>query len=864
MTPVASRSVAGRSGQRYGVAFVEVPFAPPRRRLPWVRAGCRWVLRTRSSVVTGAAGRHRLGDHGRPGQASGGTFHLLDLTRRPTPTTPTHTFRADKNALRATIATRLKESGQSRDLTPSTGRSRASNASGRPPRLIEVVDAGGTAYYYSVDLTTIRPRSPRFSAPGARAVRPDRCPPARGGWPRMTSRRRRAAQNTTSPTSRPQAGSTRLAQRQAIRGRRGRRLLLGRRTFRQPGPQTDYRRRTITAFCKVIQSCWTSADPWHRDGLDVLGGIGMATGFIQDHGDGRSRCSCRTQAWPEFVVSWSPRHTRRGIVAGVPGAMAAAEYHETGGLAADRSAPTADDRRRQRERPYRHHVDDDLHPAQQAFLHDHRIDGGPVLPARHGVLRRGRLPHRAARISRGCCRGCRLRRAGQVLPRRAADALTISAVVSLAPEGADLARCTLTASRQLPGQATLTTTTHFTGDGPLTDAEPEAQADVTADAPEGAADQGLAARSTSTARPIRVVEQAWATATARPPDEQRPADNHVLATPCSSPYRGWSSCPSRPPLWEAGTAVASLCRCAGTHQRPARPGECRGPVVRQGDSRDGGFDVVVTDGSGSVIPPDGYQTVQTARGPERRRRRGPRQDLRLTSRPPPCTPPHTDRRTPNEGHYHRGIDNPAGDHRPWRARGPVPRRDRHSRPRPAVRHRRSSSTRWPATPWYAREADEALFVPAGTDAGVVAALRDAGATALVCGDSTAYGPVVDLVAAAEQAGSTSWAPGPPRSPVSPDPAALAAVQDRRITVDPGASNYRDFGVDTLTDVHGTTWSLGVRGSPCGPGITSCSPNTRGRSLPRSRRAWKRPPGASSVRRERVAPSPSPSPSPTTR
>ncbi|MFN8096776.1 MAG: carboxyl transferase domain-containing protein [Dermatophilaceae bacterium] len=117
-----------------------------------------------------------------------------------------------------------------------------------------------------------------------------------------------------------------------------------------------------------------------------------------------------------------------------------------------------------------------------------------------------------------------------------------------------------------------------------------------------------------------------------------------------------------------------------------------------------------------------------------------------------------------------------------------------------------------ATPWYAREADEALFVPAGTDAeGVVAALRDAGATALVCGDSTAYGPVVDLVAAAEQGGLHVVGAGSAALARLTDPAALAAVgSEAGVTVDPGASNYRDFEVDTLTDVHGTTWSLGVR------------------------------------------------------
>ncbi len=117
-----------------------------------------------------------------------------------------------------------------------------------------------------------------------------------------------------------------------------------------------------------------------------------------------------------------------------------------------------------------------------------------------------------------------------------------------------------------------------------------------------------------------------------------------------------------------------------------------------------------------------------------------------------------------------------------------------------------------STPWYAREADEALFVPAGTGAdGVVAALRDAGVTALVCGDPSAYGPVVDLVAAAEQGGIHVVGSGAEALARLGDPAALATVgAEAGVTVDPGASNYREFEVDTLTDDHGTTWALGVR------------------------------------------------------
>ena len=110
------------------------------------------------------------------------------------------------------------------------------------------------------------------------------------------------------------------------------------------------------------------------------------------------------------------------------------------------------------------------------------------------------------------------------------------------------------------------------------------------------------------------MEQAWRDgdgATARMssdlPDNHVPADAPLLTAPrlveLSFQTAG---------LWEAGTAGRlALPMRVGRTSVLRDPASVEGPLFAKATPRDGGFDVVVTDGSGSVIVVlDGYQTVQ--------------------------------------------------------------------------------------------------------------------------------------------------------------------------------------------------------------------------------------------------------------
>ena len=106
-------------------------------------------------VVTGAAGSIVSAITADLAEASGGTFHLLDLT--PTPDRDDAdlvAFGEDRNGLKATIAKRMKAAGE--HATPvaierELSRIERLNAALTAVQAVEA--AGGTAHYHSVDLT---------------------------------------------------------------------------------------------------------------------------------------------------------------------------------------------------------------------------------------------------------------------------------------------------------------------------------------------------------------------------------------------------------------------------------------------------------------------------------------------------------------------------------------------------------------------------------------------------------------------------------------------------------------------------------------------------------------------------------------
>ncbi|MEM9746736.1 MAG: SDR family NAD(P)-dependent oxidoreductase, partial [Actinomycetota bacterium] len=143
--------------RRLGVAFVEVPFP--------TRAGGEGDGDDSTEpgplgpdavvVVTGAAGSIVSAITADLAEASGGTFHLLDLTPEPDRHDPDlEAFRGDRNGLKVTIAERMKAAGD--HPTPvkiEKELSRYERLDAALAAIQAVETAGGTARYHSVDLT---------------------------------------------------------------------------------------------------------------------------------------------------------------------------------------------------------------------------------------------------------------------------------------------------------------------------------------------------------------------------------------------------------------------------------------------------------------------------------------------------------------------------------------------------------------------------------------------------------------------------------------------------------------------------------------------------------------------------------------
>ncbi len=141
--------------RRFGVAFVEAPF-PQRSDDGQPVSGSGMTLDHDSVVVvTGAAGSIVSAITADLAAASGGTFHLLDLTPSPDPADPDlEAFRGDRDGLKVTIAERMKAAGE--HPTPVTierelARFERLNAALTAIQSVEA--AGGTVHYHSVDLT---------------------------------------------------------------------------------------------------------------------------------------------------------------------------------------------------------------------------------------------------------------------------------------------------------------------------------------------------------------------------------------------------------------------------------------------------------------------------------------------------------------------------------------------------------------------------------------------------------------------------------------------------------------------------------------------------------------------------------------
>jgi hypothetical protein len=263
-------------------------------------------------------------------------------------------------------------------------------------------------------------------------------------------------------------------------------------------------------------------------------------------------------------------------------------------------------------------VETTLDPSIQPFLHDHQIDGTPVLP---GVM----AVEAFAEAARSILPGWYIEAVEQVnfqspLKFYRHEPRTVTSEVVIHPQGDKLvADCRLTGSRKLPNHAESQVTTHFTGRVRLTKQCPEA---ATARAP------GVPAGSTLEAADIyrvyfhgpsyRVLERAW-------PDGNRmlgqmaaglPSDQEPFGQPLLMAPRLIELCFQTAGLWELGVRGR-----AGLPEHIDQVLVCRAPELAAGPlyavvtPDHGSFDADVVDSAGNVyVRLRGYHTVALFNG----------------------------------------------------------------------------------------------------------------------------------------------------------------------------------------------------------------------------------------------------------
>ncbi len=457
--------------RRFGVAFIEAPL-PARHDTEASAAGGMDLGAESVFLVTGAAGSIVSAITADLAAASGGTFHLLDLT--PTPDRDDldlAAFRTDKNSLKATIAERMKAAGE--HATPvviERELSRIERLNAALTAIQSVEAAGGTAHYHSVDLTDadavrsviddVRERSGRIDvllhAAGLEISRnlPEKEPREydlvfdvkSDGWFNVFH----AARDL------PIAATVVFS---SVAGR-----------FGNQG-QTDYSAAN-DLLCKITSNMRRSRPETRALAFDwtAWGGIGMATrGSIPKI----MEMAGVQMLPPEAGVAWIRREltggdrTRRGDRGRHP-------RHDgrrvpRPGAASTRSSwcqPTAPTGRWWATATMSVHdgviAEVTLDPATQPFLFDHRIDGTPVLPGVMGMEAFAEVARLAASDADVLAVEDVMFAAPLKFYRDEPRTLTISAVVQ--PDGDGLvAQCTLSAERMLPGSDAPQRSVHFTG-----------------------------------------------------------------------------------------------------------------------------------------------------------------------------------------------------------------------------------------------------------------------------------------------------------------------------------------------------------------------------------------------------------------
>ena len=474
-------------------------------------------------VITGAAGGIVSAITADLAAASGGTFYLLDLVPTPDANNPDlKRFVSDKEGLKRDLIARIQSRGER--ATPALVEKELAaleRAQAAQKAIDTVCEAGGTAYYFSVNLTDadgvanvinqVRERSGRIDvllhAAGMERSHflPDKEPREfdlvfdvkSHGWFNLL----RAIGDM--PLGATVAFSS-------IAGRFGN------------GGQTDYSSAN-DLLCKITSNFRTTRPATRGIAIDwtAWGGIGMATrGSIPK----MMELAGIDMLPPEAGV---PLIRRELIAGGTRGEIVVAqrlgimlnEFDADGGIDTI-TAQASGENRFQAQGPMLGKIagmglhtglmiETMLDPKIQPFLHDHKIDGTAVLP---GVMGIEAFAEAASSILPGWHVDA-IERVNFLAPfkfyRNKPRAVTITAVFY--PQGdAVLADCRLIGSRQLPKQAEPEVTTHFTARVRLTRNPLEATTTPALKGPAGAVVEASDVYRVYFHGPAyRVVERAW-------------------------------------------------------------------------------------------------------------------------------------------------------------------------------------------------------------------------------------------------------------------------------------------------------------------------------------------------------------------
>ncbi|NNC93515.1 MAG: SDR family NAD(P)-dependent oxidoreductase, partial [Acidimicrobiia bacterium] len=572
-------------------------------------------------VITGAAGSITSAITADLAAASGGVFHLLDVTPEPDPNDPDLIgFAEDKENLKKTIFDRLKATVER--ATPAmvekeiAGLERL-DAALRAIRAVEA--AGGTAHYHSVNLLdhhgvqaameAVREESGRVDvlvhAGGLEIshLLPDK-PPEQfdlvfdvkaDGWFSLLSAIGDMPLGATIGFS-------------SIAGRFGN------------GGQADYSAAN-DLLCKLASSFRRTRPGTRGLAIDwtAWGDIGMATrGSIPTMMKFAGIDMLPAAAGIPFIRRELTAGARTGeVLVGQALGILLDDWHESGGLASeDLSAGPAGVMVGNVKgwSPARGLiVETTLDPAEHGFLNDHRIDGTPVLPGVMGMEAFAEVaalafPDRVVAA---------VERVDFLAPFKfyRDEPRTITVEAQFTADGDDVvADCRLLGSRLLPNQDQPQISVHFTGRVRLAG---QAVKPATMEVPAGSAD-GVAPDDIYAiyfhGPAYQVLTGAWrqgGAAVGRMSDDL-PENHHPADLPLRITPRLIELCFQTAGIWEMGTeGVMGLPMQVG---RATVYGDSRaaGPLVAVAEHQeDGSFRVRVVDEAGAVLVElDDYRTVQ--------------------------------------------------------------------------------------------------------------------------------------------------------------------------------------------------------------------------------------------------------------